>query len=217
MDDDRKLPPCNEGGDSKIIGRRSHQQIMASLGYETPAPVVKRTKSAWEDLVEAYPCPPEYQHKVWANRIKRLYRLDCGLISDWDCECLKCESALADEVYGYHVIECNMQTVDADEEMDKVAASFTKEDRANPVDLRAISCGYAPGPVIYRPVDEVGSAVFSGHVHLFREQSHVGATDGPHTPFLTILSINDYAEPIKQPRVMWVRAKTVEPVHFSFK
>ena len=170
MDEDRKLPPCNEGGDSIVIWRRSHQQIMASLGYETPAPEVKRTKSAWEDLVEAYPCPPVYQHKVWANRIKRLYRLDCGLISDWDCECLICESALADEVYGYHVIECNIQTVDADEEMDKVAASFTKEDSANPVDLRAISCGYAPGPVIYRPVDEVGSAVFSGHVYLFRNR-----------------------------------------------
>ena len=35
-------------------------------------------------LVEAFPCPPEYQHRVWAERIRRQFRDNVGcLITGW--------------------------------------------------------------------------------------------------------------------------------------
>ena len=51
---------------------------------------------------------PEYQYKVWAHRIKRQFQKDCRLPADWDCECLKCEAALAEEINNYHLIQCNL-------------------------------------------------------------------------------------------------------------
>ena len=43
---------------------RTHAQIMSDMGFETPAPVPKRFKSAWDHLVHNFPCPPEIQHRI---------------------------------------------------------------------------------------------------------------------------------------------------------
>ena len=49
---------------------RTRTEIMSELGFETPAPMPKRFRNAWDHLVSVCPCPPELQHRVWAARIK---------------------------------------------------------------------------------------------------------------------------------------------------
>ena len=103
--EDRKPSPSEIMAEStgKVIrAPRTHAQIMESLGYEAPSRPVKNPKGIWDCLLESFPCPPEMQHMIWANRIKRLFKRDCGMPTDWDCECDKCEAALAHDVSAYH-------------------------------------------------------------------------------------------------------------------
>ena len=62
---------------------RSHTEIMSALGYTTPAPIPKRFRTAWDQLVHNFPCPPEIQHRMWAARIRRTFMEDCGFPVDW--------------------------------------------------------------------------------------------------------------------------------------
>ena len=113
--------------------------------------------------------------------------------------------------------ECNLLNIGTDEPMDAVVESIPTENGVNTVDIRAITSAYEPVLYCTHTENERENVVFSGHIHLFREQNHVSATDVPYTPFITFLRMNEGAEPIKHPRVMWVRAKTVDAVHLSVK
>ena len=66
---------------------RTHTEIMSDQGFETPAPMPKRFRNAWEHLVGIFPCPPELQHRLWAARVKRMFQGDRGFLVDWMCEC----------------------------------------------------------------------------------------------------------------------------------
>ena len=77
---------------------REHRQIMEQLGYDTYFPPVKRAKSIWELLLEQFPCSPKYQHTVWAARIRRQFKQECGLPYFWECECMKFEATTAAEI-----------------------------------------------------------------------------------------------------------------------
>ena len=218
MDDDRKLSP--EHVEEKCSGKvpRSHKEIMESMGYEQDFPPNKRNKTVWEELLAEFPCPPELQHQVWANRIKRLFRKDCGLFASWDCECLKCTTALAEEIHLYHTIESASESMLPIEPMDTVdTVPVLKESLMTTVDLRSVGSAYEPVLGRKNTNNEDVNGVFSGHVHLFLDQNHVGATDGPHTPFLTVLRMTEGERPIQPPREMWLRAKTIVPEHLSFK
>ena len=213
MDDDRKLCADNVDVDYTVNTRRSHSEIMASLGYETPAPLPKKTKTMWEEFVEQFPCPSELQHKVWAGRIARQFRNDCGFAYDWDCECNKCESTLAEEITAYHVLQaaCSEEELDTmtDVPDDELAMSF--------IDYRNACTADEPAPYRIETVNATVTMPPYGYVHVFTELSHVSAVDGPHTPFLTFLNVEDIEVPLQAPRTMWVRAKTVVPTHLSFK
>ena len=77
---------------------RTHAEKMSAIGFEAPQHLPKRFKTAWDQLVTDFPCPPELQHKVWAQRIKRMFAQDCGFPIDWRCGCEKCETAIATEL-----------------------------------------------------------------------------------------------------------------------
>ena len=74
-----------------------------------------------------------------------------------------------------------------------------KESLMTTVDLRSVGSVYEPVLDRKNTNNEDVNGVFSGHVHLFLDQNHVGATDGPHTPFLTVLTMTEGERPI-QPR-----------------
>ena len=102
-----------------------------------------------------------------------------------------------------------MDTVDID--------PVRNESIVNTVDIRNKGSVYEP--VLDRKNTDSGvvNGVFSGYIHLFQEQSHVKATDGPRMPFLAVLPMTEGERPIQPPRAMWVRAKTIVPVYLSFK
>ena len=55
---------------SEIIPNvRTHREVMSSLGYDILEPVPKKPRTAWELLVDEFPCPPQLQHAVWARII----------------------------------------------------------------------------------------------------------------------------------------------------
>ena len=64
MDDmDTKLPapsayPCCK------VPKSTHADTMRRMGYDTSMPPLKRPKNNCELLVDACPCPPDYQHKI---------------------------------------------------------------------------------------------------------------------------------------------------------
>ena len=77
----------------------------------------------------------------------------------------------------------------------------------------------ADEPALYRNETDhpTGPMMLYGYVHVFTELSHVSAVDGPHTPFLTFLNVEDIEVPSNATRTMWIRAKTVVPTHLSFR
>ena len=81
---------------------RTHTEIMRELGYETPDPVPKRFRHAWDHLVSEFPCPSELQHRLWAVRIKRMFEEDCGFPVDWTCECRKCVAGTSAEICNFY-------------------------------------------------------------------------------------------------------------------
>ena len=110
---------------------------------------------------------PEYQYKVWAHRIKRQFQKDCRLPADWDCECLKCEAALAEEINNYHLIQCNSRNVVSDEPMGADVDSIPKENGVNTVDLGAITSAYEPVLNRTHSQNVGGNIVCSRYISIF--------------------------------------------------
>ena len=185
------------------------------MGYETPMPLIKRLKTDWELLVDACTCPPHFQHQMWAHRIRRLYEMDCGL-PYYRCECIcnKCEKTRQDEVTIYHSISNdNADGHGSFVDGNQGAHSF---EPMNPLEFRNTSSGVEAGHLDKYPTP----IPVYGYVHVFKDQSLVNAVDGPHTPFMTFLSgmaIDAFPNEREPPRVMWVRAKAVEPTYLSFR
>ena len=206
------------------VEESTHAQTMKKMGYETPMPLIKRLKTDWELLVDACPCPPHFQHQMWAHRIRRLYEMDCGL-PYYRCECIcnKCEKTRQDEVTIYHSISNdNADGHGSFVDGNQGAHSF---EPMNPLEFRNTSSGVEAGHLDnYRikgpPTMAPTPLPVYGYVHLFKEQSLLNAVDGPHTPFMTFLSgmaIDAFPNEREPPRVMWVRAKAVEPTYLSFR
>ena len=67
---------------------RTHAEKMRAIGIEPPEHVPKRFKTAWDQLVNDFPCPPELQQGVGSENkmhvCKRL-RVSRGL-EVWVCE-----------------------------------------------------------------------------------------------------------------------------------
>ena len=61
---DVTLDPEPTLGTENLQRVRTHTEMMAALGYTTPAPMPKRFKNAREHLVHNFPCPPELQHRM---------------------------------------------------------------------------------------------------------------------------------------------------------
>ena len=95
----------------------------------------------------------------------------------------------------------------------------------NPLEFRNTSSGVEAGHLdnyrIKGPSTIAPTPIpLYGYVHFFKDQSLVNAVDGPHTPFMTFLSgmaIDAFPNEREPPRVMWVRAKAVEPTYLSFR
>ena len=200
---------------------RTHTQIMEQLGYGTYIPPVKKAKNTWEMLLEQFPCPPEYQHKVWAARIHRQFKQDCGLPYFWECECMKCEATTASEICTYEgAIALSMLNTLSTVQSPLFA---TDEEGMNPLDFRAVCSGVdeveAAGS--YRtnsPFGNVSPVVLFGYVHLFTELADVNPVDGgPRTPFMTTVNVDEIPDGPLPPRIMWVRAKAVTPTYLSFR
>ena len=64
-------PETDHGVDCYGTGTtmRSHNQIMAELGYEMPVSI-KKSQSLWDQLRDEFPCDPILQRRVWAFRVK---------------------------------------------------------------------------------------------------------------------------------------------------
>ena len=73
-----------------------HTEKMTELGCVMPVPT-KRPKTLWDELRDEFPCDPITQHHDWASCVKSMYKKDCGFDPDWNCDCDKCESNLAEE------------------------------------------------------------------------------------------------------------------------
>ena len=221
LDENMLIPtPCNDNPSSENQ-KSCHAKTMQRMGFDTPSPPQKRLKTCWDMLVEAFPCPPEYQHRVWAERIRRQFRDNCGLPYYWlTCECMKCERIQNEELKNYQTIlfECtdslNVRAGEVNESSNRQPLSQ--------VEIRKACFGAESDELDTYRMEGPARAQTPplpnfGYVHLFLEQAHVGTAD-PHTPFMTHLSGMD-AFPIERehPRVMWVRAKSVTPTYLSFR
>jgi hypothetical protein len=197
---------------------RSHVEKMAALGYVMPEQS-KRQKTLWDELREEFPCDPVIQHRVWASRIRRMYQKDCGFNPDWDCECDKCESSLAEELLLFHD-SINTEGVSYEHE----DARNYEHEAATIVDsgeLRRIcSGGEHCDSVIDAEVVNGVTAIPIGYgwVHLFLSAEEVvGINTGPSTPFITALNMPEVPASPFVPRKMWLRSRSITPTYLSFK
>ena len=197
---------------------RSHADKMRSLGYETPAPIPKRFKTAWAQLVENFPCPPEVQHKMWACRIQRMFNEDCGFPADWKCECQKCVRATSDEITGFYESVSEMCEC-------KFPYHYPLDDdpmATNAVDtvcLQRVTAGVlkdVPRTYLTGEEDWEGGEGIIRFAHLYADEESARADD-MSTPFTTVVGVFNGRVLRPRPRLMWVRAKHIEPTHLSFK
>ena len=79
----------------------THAERIRGSSFKTPAPVPKRFESAWDHLIQNFPCPPELQHRVWASTIRRMFAEDCGFPVYWTCDCNKCVKGISNELSVY--------------------------------------------------------------------------------------------------------------------
>ena len=57
----------------------------------------------------------------------------------------------------------------------------------------------------------------SNFIHLFVDEDTVDDPDAPKTPFCTAVGVISGRFVAPRPRLMWIRAKGLEPTHLSFK
>ena len=197
---------------------RTHAQIMSDMGFETPTPVPKRFKSAWDHLVHNFPCPPEIQHRVWAARIRRMFADDCGFPVDWRCDCNKCVAGISNELNMY-VDAFNTTSFKQYSDMD----IESMEKMGTPVDtlsIRRVCMGVDKDiPRTYLNGEEAlegGDNVVIRFVHLFLNDEQLETTDEPGTPFTTAVGVLNGQRSRHRPRVMWIRARRLVPTHLSF-
>ena len=195
----------------------THREVMRSLGYDIPEPVVKKNKSVWGLLVDEFPCPPQLQHAIWAARILRNMNKECGYPGiDWTCECEKCSYGLAMEINNNHMNMCEMKLDDKDTSaVQSYSPVCTKM-------LRAICSGVEELSMDSQRLAPTQGVNPSGapypFMHLFLSEAESGTRSGPQTPFITAVFTGEEDEDMPMPpRVMWVRAKSIVPTHLSFK
>ena len=109
------------------------------------------------------------------------------------------ESALAEEITAYHLF----QSESCDWDLDAMMDNTNDEPFLNSIKFRNV--GSAHKPALYRnEIDTItGPMVPYGYVHVFTELSQVSPADGPRTPFLAFLNIDNSEVPSYAPRVMW--------------
>ena len=199
---------------------RSHTEIMAALGYTTPAPIPKRFRTAWDQLVHDFPCPPEIQHRMWAARIKRMFMEDCGFPVDWRCDCKKCTAGISTEINMFHNATAE-NNIEVCVEMDINYPEWTEsESWIGTVFLRGITMGTdSISPRTYLKGEEVwegGDDPIIRYVHLFLDEDHLESSEYPGTPFTTAVDVMNGGKPRHRPRLMWVRARRLIPTQLFF-
>ena len=194
---------------------RTHAEKMRAIGIEPPEHVPKRFKTAWDQLVHDFPCSSELQHKVWDRKIKRMFARDCGFPVDWKCGCLKCETAVATELSLFEEAVCH----DNDRKLPAERSSIV-DGTLDTLSLRGATMGvevvvprsYYHGPEVWQGNDPVVN-----FIHLFVDEDTDNDPDAPKTPFCTAVGVISGRFVAPRPRLMWIRAKGLEPTHLSFK
>ena len=190
---------------------------MTDLGYEMPV-LTKRPKSLWAQLRDEFPFDPVLQHRVWAFRIKRLFQRDCGFNPDWNCECEKCESHLAEELLLYDTsmgiireVGIHKESTDMPEIAEELVASVDLRNICEGIDDSRLQSNAA----LYTGPTTIPNVI--GWVHLFLTLEEVGNPHGPTTPFITPLNMNDAPLSNYVPWKMWMRSRSITPTYLSFR
>ena len=202
---------------------RTHTEIMRSLGYDPPEPEQKKPKTVWQQMIENFPCPPEQQHAMWAARIIRNFRIDCGFPrNDWGCDCDKCsrgiDGELAESYSHLHASENGEFTLPMDGACCKEWVQGCSPTAVR--DLREISAGVDEFSIPCERIPLVNTQTVGpgvNFIHLFLREQQARQNQGPETPFTTAIlgdieEVNAFA-----PRVMWLRARTIDPTYLSFR
>ena len=202
---------------------RTHTEIMQSLGYKPPLPEQKKTKTVWQEMVDIFPCAPEQQHAMWAARIIRNLKNDCGFPRNyWGCDCVKCTTGIDRELVGSYSHLHSSENGELTLPMDTVFyEGWVQECSPNAVrDLREISAGVDEFSVPCERIPLVNvQAVGLGvnFIHLFLSEEQAAPHQGPKTPFTTAM-LGDMEE-LKAfaPQFMWLRARMIDPTYLSFR
>ena len=199
------------------VMNRSHNRIMAAIGYEMPVST-KRPKSLWVQCRDEFPCDPVLQHRVWAFRIKCLFQRDCGFNPDWNCKCEKCESHLAEELLLYdnsmgiiREVGIHEEATDMPEIAEELVASVDLCNICEGID----DSGLQSNAAFYTGPTTIPNDI--GWVHLLLTLEEVGNPHGPTTLFITVLNMNDPPSSNHVPRKMWIRSRSITPTYLSFR
>ena len=195
---------------------RTHAEIMRELGYETPDPIPKRFRNAWDHLVSVFPCPSELQHRLWAVRIKRMFEEDCGFPVDWTCECRKCMAGTSAEICNFYEAangnDCSI--------FDNMDVEEWEGSSVDTLEIRRVTRGEEVDiPRTRYQGDEVwegnDNAVIR-YVHLFLDEERLENSEFPGTPFTTAVGVLNGGIRRHRPRLMWVRARRLVPTQLFF-
>ena len=84
-------------------------------------------------------------------------------------------------------------------------------------ELSSDSLRLAPAQGLTPPWTTIGGAPYP-FVHLFESEAVADTRAGPQTPFIPAMFTEEEDEEIPlPPRVMWLRAKSIDPTRLSFK
>ena len=91
----------------------------------------------------------------------------------------------------------------------------------NPLEFRAVCGGdEMEDESSYRmssPLGNIGPVGPPEYAQLFLEMAHVNPVDGPCSPFMKVLNVDDIPDGPLPPCIMWVWAKAVTPTYLSFR
>ena len=203
QDENRKFPaPCNDNPSSENQ-KSCHAKTIQGMGFDTPLPPQKCLKTCWDMLVEAFPCPQEYQHRVWAKRIRRQFRDNCGLPYYWlTCECMKCERIQNDELKNYQTIlfDCtdwlNVRASEAHESSNRQPLSQ--------VEIRKACFGAKSDKLDTYRMDSFKAQHVIRHHHSQISGTFTFSWNRRMLAQLTPYSVYDAPIEREHPRVMWV-------------
>ena len=207
-----------------VRGTSAHSEVMRRMGYEPSLPVTKKTKTNWDMLVDEFPCPVHIQHSVWAARILRNLKKDCGYPRlDSLCDCTKCIVGIDFEQsemskYMEHPRNCRCSDpLDADTMLTGLASPCPI------LQIRPICSGvdgFLDAKERLEPMQSIPIATNTttvNAVHLYLTETEVTQQYGPTTPFQTTLYMGEEDINALPPRTMWLRARSIDPTYLSFK